>query len=277
MFAKIYYFLIVLFVLSTHSSFAQDTTYYDSTKNKKVKSKTKAEYYDVVEYGDDKKSTKTIRFYSIDGTLLTKYVYVNDRKKRQFLKNGINQDFFKNGQVKEEETYVNGLLEGKTKKWYESGKIYFEIDYVKNLKDGQLLVWYEDGKPKRIDTFKEDKLIEGKCFDENGQEIAHFDFYINPEYPGGIINARRYIANNYKYPRSAITDKLKGTIKVLFVVEKDGSIADVEVEEGLSPDVDDEAIHVVESMKNWRAGMMDGKPVRVKYRLPIRLDLSSSR
>lgn len=262
----------VLLLLST-VGFSQDTTYYDNTKVKKVLSKTDAAYFDVVEYADNEKNSKTVSLYSIDGNIASKTQYLYDKSLGKFAQNGVHQEFTENGQLESEITFLEGVQDGKTKYWHENGTIFYESDYVNGVMDGQLLVWYEDGKLKRIDTFKEGKLIAGQCYSENGVEIEHFDFFEEPQYPGGTINVRKYVSKNYKFPKSAIRSKIKGRIVVIFAVEKDGSVGEVEIQEGLSPDTDTEAIRVVKSLKNWKPGKMDGKPVRMKYRMPIWLNM----
>jgi protein TonB len=56
---------------------------------------------------------------------------------------------------------------------------------------------------------------------------------------------------------------------VTFVVEKEGQISEVKVLRNLYPSLDKEALRVVKSMPNWKPGMQNGKPVRVKYNLPV--------
>ena len=54
-----------------------------------------------------------------------------------------------------------------------------------------------------------------------------------------------------------------------FIVGKEGQITDVIVMRNLFPSLDMEAVRVVKSMPNWKPGMQNGKPVRVKYNLPV--------
>ena len=67
-----------------------------------------------------------------------------------------------------------------------------------------------------------------------------------------------------------------GRVFVAFVVEKDGSITDVEVAKSVDPSLDEEAIRVVKTMSGkWRPGKIDGVPVRVAYTMPINFTLSN--
>ena len=53
------------------------------------------------------------------------------------------------------------------------------------------------------------------------------------------------------------------------MVERDGSITDVQVVRGVDPSLDKEAVRVIQSMPKWKPGMQRGKPVRVRFTLPV--------
>ena len=97
---------------------------------------------------------------------------------------------------------------------------------------------------------------------------------IQPEPPGGMAAFRKWIETNYQYPPSAIDAGVKGTVQVTFVVEKDGSLTDVKVQRDLSYGTGQAAINMLKKAKKWSPGIQNGRPVRVAYSLPIRLDLS---
>ena len=98
---------------------------------------------------------------------------------------------------------------------------------------------------------------------------------IQPNPPGGIDAFRKWIGTNYDYPQAAIDAGVKGTIQVTFVVEKDGSLTDIKVPRDLSYGTGQAAINVLKKAKKWSPGIQNGRPVRVAYSLPIRLDLSN--
>lgn len=62
---------------------------------------------------------------------------------------------------------------------------------------------------------------------------------------------------------------MKGRVIVRFTVDKDGNVTSPEVVEGVSPELDAEALRVVKSMPKWNPGIVDGKPADVKFTLPI--------
>ncbi len=94
-----------------------------------------------------------------------------------------------------------------------------------------------------------------------------------PEFPGGMIGLKRYIAQNIIYPKAARESGIEGRIFCRFVVNKDGSIGPVEVIKKVHPLLDNEAIRVLKSLPKFKPAESNGKPVRVWYSIPITFDI----
>ena len=91
-----------------------------------------------------------------------------------------------------------------------------------------------------------------------------------PEFPnGGMAGLMQYLSKNIKYPTIAQENGTQGRVTVQFVVNADGSIVDAKVIRGVDPYLDKEALRVINSMPKWKPGMQRGKPVRVKYTVPV--------
>ncbi len=90
-----------------------------------------------------------------------------------------------------------------------------------------------------------------------------------PEFPGGQAAMMKFLSENIKYPVIAQENGIQGRVICNFVVERDGSITDVQVVRGVDPSLDKEAVRVIQSMPKWKPGMQRGKPVRVRFTLPV--------
>ncbi|MNE64501.1 Gram-negative bacterial tonB protein [compost metagenome] len=89
-----------------------------------------------------------------------------------------------------------------------------------------------------------------------------------PEFPGGIAQFYKYVGNNFQRPELDVEKTLR--VYVSFVVEKDGSLTDIIVRNDPGYGMGKEAIRVLKSLKTkWAPGILDGKPVRTAYNLPI--------
>lgn len=96
-----------------------------------------------------------------------------------------------------------------------------------------------------------------------------------PEFPGGQNALAAFLNRNVKYPEAALKANLQGKSVVSFVVKKDGSISNIEILHSAGSQLlDEEAKRVVSSMPRWTPGTQDGKPVDVRFSVPLifRLD-----
>ena len=89
------------------------------------------------------------------------------------------------------------------------------------------------------------------------------------EFPGGSDSLQSFLRTNLSYPEKAKTDKVSGKVYVSFNVSETGKIIDAKVISGVSPELDNEALRVVNAMPTWKPGTASGKPVKVQYILPI--------
>lgn len=110
--------------------------------------------------------------------------------------------------------------------------------------------------------------------EEEEEEVVFVVVESMPEFPGGQAALFKYLSENVKYPMIAQENGIQGRVICQFVVNKDGSIVDVEVvRSGGDPSLDKEAIRVIKSMPKWKPGKQRGKAVRVKYTVPVNFKL----
>jgi protein TonB len=91
-----------------------------------------------------------------------------------------------------------------------------------------------------------------------------------PEFPGGMPELMKFLAQNIKYPREAQKAKIEGTVFVNFIVTQEGKTDEIIVVKGIGKACDEEAIRVIAIMPPWKPGIKDGKEVAVRFTLPIR-------
>ena len=103
----------------------------------------------------------------------------------------------------------------------------------------------------------------------NGKVYDFVSIEKQPIFPGGMTSFYKYLADNCKYPAEAIANNISGKVFLSFTVETNGALADIEVVRGLGYGTDEEAVRLLANSPRWEPGVMDGKPVRVKYNIPI--------
>ena len=110
--------------------------------------------------------------------------------------------------------------------------------------------------------------------EEEEEEVVFMVVETMPEFPGGQQALFKYLSENVKYPVIAQENGIQGRVICQFVVNKDGSIVDVEVvRSGGDASLDKEAVRVIKSMPKWKPGKQRGKAVRVKYTVPVNFRL----
>ena len=106
--------------------------------------------------------------------------------------------------------------------------------------------------------------------EEEDENVIFVKVEAMPEFPGGMAELRKYLAQNVKYPVIAQENGIQGRAICQFTVNQDGSIVEIEVVRTAGdPSLDKEAVRVIKSMPKWKPGEHRGKKVRVKYTLPI--------
>lgn len=113
-----------------------------------------------------------------------------------------------------------------------------------------------------------DELISGS--DGYGNEEPLFIVETMPTFRGGDIDVfRNWVNKRTRYPEEAISNKIRGTVFLTFIVEKDGTVTNVTVIKGVHPLLDDEAVKAIASSPKWSPGLQRGQPVRVRFQIPL--------
>lgn len=111
---------------------------------------------------------------------------------------------------------------------------------------------------------------------EKEKEII-YDIVDEPaEPPGGMAALKKYLAENIKYPQTAVEMGLEGKCYLQFVVSENGYISNVKIKKGVTdcPECDQEAIRVVKGMPKWTPGKINGKAVNSTFSLPVSFKLN---
>lgn len=98
-----------------------------------------------------------------------------------------------------------------------------------------------------------------------------------PKYPGGQGKLILFLQNNIKYPESCAKNNIQGRAIVQFIVDKTGLVRDAKIMRHVNPELDAEALRIVNAMPRWIPGKENGKAVSVKYTLPISFALQCNK
>ncbi|MFY0483220.1 energy transducer TonB [Flavobacterium sp. PLA-1-15] len=109
------------------------------------------------------------------------------------------------------------------------------------------------------------KVTEEESVIKSDEEV-YTNAETKPQFKGGISEFYNYIGKNYRVPE---VEGLNGKVYVQFVIEKDGSLADIKIIRDIGHGTGEEAIRVLKNSPKWIPAKQNGRPVRVLYSLPI--------
>ena len=113
-----------------------------------------------------------------------------------------------------------------------------------------------------------DDLIPGG--EGTGSDEPLFIVETMPTFKGGdLTEFRNWVGRRTRYPEAAIINKIRGTVFLTFIVEKDGSVSNVMVVKGVHPLLDEEAVRAISDSPKWSPGLQRGLPVRVRFQIPL--------
>ena len=91
-----------------------------------------------------------------------------------------------------------------------------------------------------------------------------------PSFMGGdLMTFRNWVMTKLRYPQIAQENNITGRVLLQFVIEKDGSLTNIQVIQTPDSSLSDEAIRVLKTSPKWTPGKQRNQAVRVKYTLPV--------
>jgi protein TonB len=125
------------------------------------------------------------------------------------------------------------------------------------------------------DETSEDKVVEiyAPVLQAEEEETEDEIFVIvedMPKFRGGDINKfREWVQKRVRYPELAAENGIQGRVFISFVVETNGNVSNVAVTRSVDALLDEAAKEAVAASPKWEPGMQRGRPVRVRYSIPI--------
>lgn len=177
--------------------------------------------------------------------------------------------------------YAEHILNGRCSYWYENGSVFEEAIYKNDKKQGVESVFYPNGQLKRKVLWDNDSIVSGSFFQEDGTpktEVFLHEAFLDeweqpPAFPGGSDSLLYYLMQNIYYPEKSRENNEQGVVLASFVVDRNGAITKVQIEESVSPLIDEVALKVLRKMPRWEPGRINGIPVRVRLTVPLRFKL----
>jgi len=147
-------------------------------------------------------------------------------------------------------------------------QIFVEIEDDIEIEIPEIIIDIEITEDTEIEQLVENEIIE----EEDPNEV----FLIvekEAEPVGGLSTFYKFIYDNLKYPRQARRMGIEGKVYVQFIVERDGSLTDIQIMKGIGAGCNEETLRVFEKAPKWKPAKQRGIPVRVRRAMPITFKL----
>jgi len=159
------------------------------------------------------------------------------------------------------------------------------ISFNPEIRDGKFVWYFKNGKKNKEIFYDRNTVTNWTVWNEkkkvqlsvvlefkgpNGEDLFEaFKVDKEPEYVGGTKAMKAFIDKNQVYPPSTAINPIEGTVIVYVNVGADGKLVDAKVVKNVHPDVDKEALRIVNMMPDWIPGLIEGKPVTVPYAISV--------
>lgn len=229
---------------------------------------------------------------------------------------GAYTEYYPNGNKKFVRHYDHGKLAGDAEEYYETGVLKYVVTnnadytYLRKYQDtaGKVLADNGNGTWRKYNASffgetQEGPIVNGR---ENGKwkqflgDSTYVIEYTNgtitagkenlarkpqiftsvevsPSFPGGDAVFAKFLMRHLTYPPEAVKDKIEGTVTITFIVGKDGSLSEIKATSSPHESLTTEALRVLSLSPRWKPGIQNGKPVRIRYSVPVVFSLNPNK
>ncbi|MCU0333678.1 MAG: energy transducer TonB, partial [Chitinophagaceae bacterium] len=162
-----------------------------------------------------------------------------------------------------------GLLDstgtGRFEEYFSTGSLLQQGQLLAGYKHGSWTVFDEQGRRTMLVQFAADSLLQVSCFDSTGQPASGPCIYEREaSFAGGFGGWRRFLEQNFQYPKEAIRNGIEGAVRFLLTVEPDGSVADIEIVASPHELLTKEVRRLMSRTPKWEPAIRFNKPVKTK-------------
>lgn len=180
-------------------------------------------------------------------------------------------NYYPNGEVKEKAHYKWDLLDGEFTSYWSNGQLKKQGTYLLGRRIKDWAMFYENNQPALKESYDESgKLIHSTYFAVNGEQTPVPNTYVAPSYPSGIQSFYNLLFKQIKNTKSNAVYATYGTIRLEFMVNQDGSVADIIINGSTDEYLNKELIRVVKLAGKWISAKELGDPIRARHVIPIK-------
>ncbi|MEZ5072376.1 MAG: TonB family protein [Bacteroidales bacterium] len=177
--------------------------------------------------------------------------------------------FSSTGAVLEIGMLEDGFKDGLWTAYHPDGSIRSEGEFDNGIKHGTWTWYHANGQVSSVEKWKKGSYKKGKYWDENGQPSDISVVLTDAAYPGGLQAFRKLIAENVAYPEQVLDLGIEGRVVLTFQINSQGRVVNPVVKETAHPQLDQEAIRVVQLSDAWTPATFHGEYTATTFTFPI--------
>lgn len=179
------------------------------------------------------------------------------------------------GRLTEIKQYVNDTLNGPCSAYWPNGAKLMEGTYKAGKRIETWTTFYENGNVAMQEVYDlKGDVIKSTYLTIDSTTTTKDKIETPPVFPGGMDKFYMFLARNIKYPKEAADANITGNVFVSFLINEQGFLEDLKVDERLHPNLDREALRVLKLSPQWTPGYFLGVPQRVRMNIPIRFSIN---
>lgn len=222
----------------------------------------------------------SIAEYASDNTLPD--IYTTDKATRTpgvqaedpivIQKEGNWKSYYPNGNLKDSGRYKKATKDGYWVSWYENGTLESKGTYYFNSQEGEWHYFHENGQPSTIETYKNNKLTNMECFDENGKPSGSFCSILNQPSPYAMsrfTSFDTYVVDNLFWPKELDGKDVNGLVVVSYTITKEGKMTGFKVLQSPHELLSKETERFFRSIEKWYPAISHNRTIDYPVTLSI--------
>jgi protein TonB len=163
------------------------------------------------------------------------------------------------------------VQEGRSFYYNDKGFLDSTTEWRNNKRNGDSYRYLEDSLKMRFKyVYRDDSLVEFvDVFAQKRDTSVKDSVEQESEFPGGVSKWLRYLNKNLKYPDRAVNSKTEGEVRVCFIVDKQGNVAEPFIARSVEWTLDDESLTIINKSGTWSPAVQYGKVVKSYKLQPI--------
>lgn len=256
--------LFVVFICANGYSQKDSIVNYLDKKGNIIKNKDKAMSFEIITKTPD--SLWLVRKYRRSGKLYSYTHYLTDERKTKI---GESVVFNKHGKISALYFYnKEGKRHGKMQTWFDNGNKNTEGVYLNGKREGVWKIYHYNGELAGKGIVKNDSILKTTYYNEKGEKLDNVDKIIKEKKPVFKGGDKKYY-KLLKQLTSKISYKVKGQIIVEYVIDVEGNIKDITIDEKIPEKLEKEITHFFENLEGWEPAIHLNRKIPFNYIQPL--------